>query len=348
MKNSQSILPILCLLLSISMFFTNCKDKASNVEGKTANPVESKTVYPSDVIPFFDKWTITLGDGESVKDLVNYEKKDFFYTVNENGTNWVVYKTPNSGVTTKNSSNTRTELGEKRRWTPREGGRLTGTCKVQHVSTSGDARVAASYAVVVGQIHSDTDHKNEPLKIFYKKFPGHNKGSVYWNYEINTLGDNGKRWDFSTAVWGHDMSVVGDAPESYPKEPEDGIALGEVFSYEIIVTDGVMKLNFSSPGHESKTFTKSLIESAYLKPSDIPQQIRTLYASIGRDGVEKPEAYTGEDQFFKQGAYNQTNGKKPETNMVWSTGSEIYGGDIAKQYANGSYAEVWFSQGTVE
>ncbi len=88
---------------------------------------------------------------------------------------WVVYKTPNSGVTSKNSSNTRTELHEKREWTPEEGGKLTGTCKVMQVSISGDARVAASYSTVVGQIHSGEGHENEPLKIFYKKFPGHTK-----------------------------------------------------------------------------------------------------------------------------------------------------------------------------
>jgi len=348
MKNSKSILPILFLLLSISMLCVNCKDKAPDNQAKMDKPTEKATTYPSDVFPYYDKWVIKLGDGESSKDLVGYEKKDYFYTVNEDGKNWVVYKTPNSGITTKNSSNTRTELGEKRRWKPKEGGRLTGTLKVQHVSTTGDARVAASYAVVVGQIHSDEGHKNEPLKIFYKKFPGHTKGSVYWNYEINTQDSNDGRWDFSTSVWGHDMSVIGDAPDSYPDEPKDGIALGEEFSYEVIVTDGIMKLNFTSPNHEAKTFTKNLIKSEYIKSSDIPQQILTLYASIDRDGTEQPTAYAGEDQFFKQGAYNQTNGKKPETNMVWSTGSEVYGGDIAKQYANGSYAEVWFSKATVE
>ncbi len=348
MKKITSALPLFFMLLSISFLCINCKDKPSNAEGKERKPIMQKTVYPSDVFPYFDKWVIKLGDGESRKDLVNYEKKDFFYTINEDGTNWVVYKTPNSGVTTKNSSNTRTELGEKRRWLPKDGGRLTGTLKVQHVSTTGDARAAASYSVVVGQIHSDDGHKNEPLKIFYKKFPGHEKGSLYWNYEINTEGDNGGRWDFSTAVWGYDMSVIGDAPDGYPKEPEEGIALGEEFSYKVVVKDGIMKLNFSSPGHETKTFTKSLIESEYAKSSDMPQQIKTLYASIGRDGTEKPAAYTGEAQFFKQGAYNQTNGKDPESNMVWSTGSEIYGGDITKQYENGSYAEVWFKEATVE
>ncbi|MFD0990799.1 polysaccharide lyase family 7 protein [Mariniflexile jejuense] len=126
--------------------------------------------YPSDFIPFMDEFTILCGDGKSIKDLVNVEHKDFFYVSNDGKTDWVVYKTPNSGITSKNSSNTRTELGQKKHWKTEEGGKLTGTLKVMHVSTSGDARVAASYAVVVGQIHGTEGHENEPLKIFYKKF----------------------------------------------------------------------------------------------------------------------------------------------------------------------------------
>jgi hypothetical protein len=28
--------------------------------------------------------------------------------------------------------------------------------------------------------------------------------------------------------------------------------------------------------------------------------------------------------------------------MVWNTGAETCGGSLTEQYANGSYAEVWF------
>ncbi|MFD0990798.1 polysaccharide lyase family 7 protein [Mariniflexile jejuense] len=164
---------------------------------------------------------------------------------------------------------------------------------------------------------------------------------------MNTEGDNSKRWDYSTAVWGNDMSVVGLSPNSYPEEPKEGIELGEEFSYQINVYEGVMHLTFISKGHETKRFTKSLTKSEFSKYSNIPQQIKTLYAAIGRDGVERANAYAGELQNFKQGAYNQTNGKDPEENIVWHTGSETYNGDIAKQYANGCYAEVWFKEATV-
>ncbi|WP_411831126.1 polysaccharide lyase family 7 protein [Mariniflexile sp. AS56] len=341
-KNIKLLLrPVIMMILVLflnSCFNTNKKSKDNDAIIAT---------YPSDVIPFIDSWSILLGDGTSTKELINYEKKYFFYVSNDGKTDWVVYKTPNSGVTSRTSSNTRTELGQLQHWVPETGGKLTGKLKVMHVSTSGDARVAASYSVVVGQIHSDEGHENEPLKIFYKKFPGHTKGSVFWNYEINTEGDNSKRWDYSTAVWGHDMSVIGSSSTSFPEEPKDGIELGEEFSYEVNVHKGIMYLTFTSEGHETLKFTKNLLESEFETYSKIPQQILTLYASIGRDGVERKNAYAGEIQYFKLGAYNQTNGKSPEENIVWSTGSETYGGDIAKQYANGSYAEVWFKEVTL-
>jgi len=309
--------------------------------------LSDKTVYAHEVIPEINKFKMLLGDGTSVEDLTEFEHKDFFYTVIDGTRRWVVYKTPNSGVTSKNSSNTRTELHEKNEWTPEVGGRLTGTCKVMHVSATGDARVAASYSTVVGQIHSGEGHENEPFKLFYKKFPGHTKGSVFWNYEINTKGSNKGRWDYSTAVWGHDFSVVGTEKDVYPIEPSEGIELGEEFSYEVNVYKGIMYLTFRAKGHPTKTFTKNLISSEYTMTSDIPVQVQKTFVPIGQDGVEKSKAYAGELNYFKQGAYNQTNGKDPNINMVWCTGAEVYGGDIAKQYANGSYTEVWFRETTV-
>ena len=349
----KSLITFPILLTSVAALLSSCSDTKkktvteAEVETIAEAAIEVKTKYPSDVIPFLDKWKILLGDGSKSKELVNFENEKFFYDHNDGKTDWIVYKTPNSGITSKTSSNTRTELHQKDYWKTEVGGKLTGTLKVMHVSTSGDPRVAASYSVVVGQIHSNDGHKNEPLKICYKKFPGHTKGSVYWNYEINTEGENSGRWDFSTAVWGNDMSVVAESATKIPEEPTNGIALGEEFSYEVNVYEGIMYLTFKSEGHETKTFTKSLIVSDFSKKSQMPQQIIDLYTQIGQDGTEKPNAYAGEENYFKQGAYNQTNGKDPKKNMVWATGADIFEGDIAKQYENGSYTEVWFKEATV-
>jgi len=312
----------------------------------TEQAVAEKALSPIDVLPSLDQWAVMLADGARETDLNGLTHAKYFYVAPDHP-DWVVYKAPNGGVTSPNSHNTRTELSQNARWTPETGGKLTGTLKVMHVSTLGDARVAAAHSVVVGQIHSDDGHENEPLKIFYKKFPGHKRGSVFWNYEINTAGDNGKRWDFSTAVWGNDMATVGAAADAYPAEPEDGIALGEEFSYVVDVRDGVMRLAFTSPGHETKNFIKNLHISDYAKEADIPRQTRALFFPIGQDGTERAEAYAGEKQFFKQGAYNQTNGRNPSTNRVWSTGADTFGGDVDKQYANGGYTEVWFRKSSV-
>lgn len=325
------------------------EDAISNDGYFAANDgLSAKVVFPQEVIPFMDKFKMLLGDGTTVDDLTEFQHEDFFYTVIDGTRRWVVYKTPNTGVTSKNSSNTRTELHEKKEWIPEQGGKLSGTCKVMQVSTTGDARVAASYSVVIGQIHSGAGHENEPCKIFYKKFPGHTKGSVYWNYEINTAGDNNAgRWDYSYPVWGYDMSVVGSSPSEYPAEPKDGIELGEEFSYEINVYKGIMQVTFTSEGHETKTFTKNLLQSEYTAKADIPKQTQKLFVPIGQDGVERKTAYAGESNYFKQGCYNQSNGKSPSKNMVWCTGSETFDGDIQKQYANGAFAEVWFREASI-
>ena len=341
-KITKSLLQPL-LFIGLSLLLHSCFNTA-----KKSTDMDTKTtIYPSDVIPFMGEWSILLGDGTRNKELVNYEKKDFFYVSNDGKTNWVVYKTPNAGVTSRTSSNTRSELGQLEHWTPETGGKLTGTLKVMHVSTIGDARGTSSYSVVVGQIHSDEGHENEPLKIYYKKFPGHSKGSVFWNYEINTEGDNSKRWDYSTAVWGYDMSVIGSSSSLSPEEPKNGIELGEEFSYEINVYKGIMYLTFTSEGHETIKFTKNLAKSEFTTHSDIPQQVLTFYAPRGRDGTERANAYAGEIQYFKQGAYNQTKAQAPVENIDSSTGSETVNSNIAKQYSNGCFTEVWFKEATV-
>jgi len=333
---------LLITLITLIVILPSCKEPASNAQSET-----NTVTYPHDVIPFMDKWKILLGDGTREADLTDYKADDFFYIANDGDQDWVVYKTPNSGVTSRTSSNTRTELHQQKSWIPETGGNLSGTLKVMHVSTSGDARAAASYSVVVGQIHSEEGHENEPLKIFYKKFPGHTKGSVFWNYEINTEGANAKRWDFSHAVWGYDMADTGSGPDTYPREPTTGIALGEEFTYEVNIHEGTMYLSFKAEGHEQKTFRKDLLTSKYTTPEDLPEQTRRLFGSMGQDGVERENAYAGEKQYFKQGAYNQSNGKPFESNMVWSAGADTYDGDINKQYENGDYAEVWFKSASI-
>ena len=346
-KTAQSI-----GLITGFFIFTNCinfskTSSSSQINNKPAK--DQKVTNPGEIIPFFEHWNLILGDGSNVGDASNLIQKDFFYTTTEKEVNWVVFKAPNAGDTHGTSNNTRTELAQTQKWSPMTDAKLSATLKVMNVSATGDARVAASHSVVVGQIHSADGHENEPLKIFYKKFPEHDKGSVFWHYEINTAGtDNSGRWDYSTAVWGDNFSVVGSSENSAPEEPTEGIALGEEFSYTIEVKDGFMYLTFSSEGHPTKTFTKNLIQSEYSEAADIPKQTQQLFVPIGQDGVERKNAYAEEGLFFKLGSYNQTNGKPREMNKNWCSNAQTHGGDIEKQYADGNYAEVWFKTASIE
>ena len=101
-----------------------------------------------------------------------------------------------------------------------------------------------------------------------------------------------------------------------------------------------MYLTFTSKNHKTVQFTKSLIKSEFATKEDIPAQVKRVYANRKKGGgIERQSAYANEWQYFKQGTYNQANGK--------STKSETYDGDIPKQYANGSYAEVWFKEASL-
>ena len=303
---------------------------------------------PSDLYPEIDQWSILLGDGTTARQLIDFDDEDFFTTEKDDQGDWIVFKTPNSGITSRTSSNTRSELGEIRKWTLMEGGNLSATVKIMHSTVSGNPSVPAAFSVVIGQIHSVDGHENEPLKIFYRKYPGHKLGSVFWNYEINTEGDNDQRWDVSFPVWGNDMSICSDAADKFPAEPEEGIALGESFHYSVTIDNGVMTLEFTHPNKSTKQFKKNLIQSSYSDSASIPKQVKQWYEPMGRKGLEQSTAYKDELQIFKIGAYNQSNGKSSSDNLVWHTDAETYQGNITEQYKTGNYVEVWFKNISVQ
>ena len=291
---SSTLNSILFVLITISavLIVHSCKETTQDSTVAETDSDTSEVKLPSQITPYFDDWKLILGDGTNAGDASELVNENFFYTTKKNGTDWVIYKTPNGGSTHGSSSNTRTELAQAKKWKATTPAKLSATLKVMNVSATGDARVAASYSVVVGQIHSADGHENEPFKLFYKKFPGHDKGSLFWNYEINTLGDdNSGRWDYSYPIWGYGFDKVGEAKDDFPPEPADGIALGEEFSYVVESKgDGIMHVSFSREGYETKTFTKNLLVSEYTTKADIPEQVQDLFIPIGQDGIEVPTA----------------------------------------------------------
>jgi len=97
-------------------------------------------------------------------------------------------------------------------WGAREG-KLSATLRVNKVTTSGtDSQRGRT---VIGQIHAD---KDEPLRLNYKHRAGTTNGCIYASSEIR----NGDDINFE---------LIGNT--SCSSSPSNGIALGELFSYEI-------------------------------------------------------------------------------------------------------------------
>ncbi len=299
------------------------------------------------------QWKITLPtddnrDGKpdeiDVRAIQDYAHSDFFY-LDDNG--HMVFASPNKAVTTANTTNTRSELRQMLRGTNTRigthdpgnnfavearrssdmfasiGGRMEATLRVDHVSiNAGDPTKRPSYSAVVGQIHatkydntrSGFGYGNEPIKIYYKKFPGHETGSVFWTYERNLPRDDPNRTDLAVGVFGNTWDNMEDPGEN-------GIALGEEFSYTINVHRNTMYLTFSNERLGTIRQTRSLVR--------------------GADALDNPYAYGGDTLYFKAGVYNQCSTRSGESQ--WYAGCPGTG-DWAVDKAAGNYAQATFSR----
>ena len=304
-------------------------------------------------------WNITLpldADGDekidsvSVTDIQGYSHPDFFY-LNEAGE--LVFTAANKAMTTPNSSNTRSELRQMLRGTNEDigthtpgnnfalqanpagqifGGKLNATLKVLHVAErAGHPEKYPAYSMVVGQIHADKNKEqmaegrgfgygNEPLKIYFKKWPEHQNGSVFWNYERNLEKNDPNRTDIAYPVWGNSWDN--------PADPGDnGIALGEEFSYEVNVQGNIMSLTFESPGRETRQFEIDLASNVN-PDGDV-------------DELDNPNGYAEDFMYFKAGAYNQCSTKDAEG--IWYAACPGTG-DWSIDMPNGDYASAAFSK----
>lgn len=300
-------------------------------------------------------WKITLpidrnkdgrADEVPVKKLKKYAHPDFFFLDDENR---MVFTAPNKGAKTQNTSNTRSELRYMHRGKntkikthdgrnnfaikAREnsdkfgsvGGMMAAILKVDHVALNTKRPADKSaFSVVIGQIHavkyknteSGFGYGNEPLKIFYKKWPGHETGSVFWTYERNLARDNVNRKDISYNVWGE--------PWDSDKDPKTaGIALGEDFSYTVNVHENTMYLTFESPAKPAVNYQINLVNNhnAYGEP----------------DPLDNRYGYGGDSLYFKAGVYNQCSVRADKGGCGGT-------GDWLVDKANGDYTQASFSK----
>lgn len=304
-------------------------------------------------------WSLTLpvddddnGAADIIEphDLQTYIHPDYFYLNDDGG---MVFMSPNVASTEVTSTNTRSEFRYESRGSdtsiaendPRNnwalaakedaekfaaiGGKMEATLHVDHVSVNaGHPNKEPAYSTVIGQIHAyqfpDQDHGygwgNEPLKISYKKWPNHEYGSVYWQYERNLDFDDPNRIDVDYLVWGQPWTSS-EAPG------EAGIALGEAFSYTVNVHENTMYLTFETERHDTVTHQIDLSNNV-----DVNGNV---------DELDHPNGYTGDYLYFKAGNYNQCSSKDAPTFRYPACPGT---GDLATDLENGDYSQATFSR----
>ena len=239
-------------------------------------------------------WKLTRPNNREIDEETlssGYFVTDEFYTDPETGA--MVFWCPNFGRTTANTTFPRNELREmirrgdksintqginKNNWVFSSStmanqeaaggvdGVMTATLSVDHVSrTSDEFRKVGR--TIVGQIHASDD---EPCRLYYRKLPDHTKGSIYFAHEPTT----------SSEQW-YDM--IGSRSSNID-DPEDGIALGEKFSYEIKVIGNLLTVTIMREG----------------KP-DVVQEVDMTDSGFADDWM-----------YYRAGNYNQNNAGDPD------------------------------------
>ena len=222
------------------------------------------------------------------------------FHVNEAG-DGVVFSSPVKGVlTSKNTTYTRSELREmgrrgdtsidakgvnKNNWVLGSApeadrlkagsvdGTLDAVLTVDEVTTTGE--IWQQGRVIVGQIHANDD---EPAKLYYRKFPNHELGSVFLAHE--PVGGDDKLYPIiGTHVpdyYNQDAAVV---------EPKDGIKIGEKWGYQIKVVGNELTVTIRRDGKKDAVQVVDMTGSKY------------------DEG--------GQYMYFKAGVYNQNKTGKP-------------------------------------
>ena len=153
------------------------------------------------------------------------------------------------------------------------GGRLTATLSIDQVSSTGTAGQVGR--VIIGQIHASSD---EPLRLLYRKLPGHTHGSIYAAHEIRESNDIL-------------FDIIGSRADNAPDPIEDGIEPGELFSYEINNVGSTIEVIIRRGDFDGPIIGEPLV-------------IDMLTVVNGTSsGYERADEW----MYFKAGAYSQNN-----------------------------------------
>ncbi|MEG3753276.1 polysaccharide lyase family 7 protein [Psychromonas arctica] len=270
-------------------------------------------------------WGYTTGDGVSMNDVDDIQDLVDNKTLGSNGAEEITWEdgcptftVANDAASSGGSTYPRSELRElmaryndggdanvkgftKNNWVTSEAsesnqdlvggvdGNMKATLIVNTVSVDADSEDQIG-RIIVGQIHGE-DH--EPVKIYYRKLPEHDKGSVFFTVD-DSSGDPGDRIN---VIGFTDKNDTDEDASGDPVEPENGIALGDEWSYEIDLTGDQLKVTV---WHDGYTYTTA--DSIEYTKTRSKQLIRV---SSDTDAITIDDFYADDYMYFKAGLYNQ-------------------------------------------
>ena len=270
-------------------------------------------------------WGYTTGDGVSMNDVDDIQDLVDNKTLGSDGEEeitfddgCVTFSVANDAASSGGSTYPRSELRElisryedggeanvsgltKNNWVTSEAsssnqklvggvdGNLQATLIVNTVSVDADSDDQIG-RIIVGQIHGE-DH--EPVKIYYRKLPEHDKGSVFFTVD-DSSGDPGDRINI---IGFTDKNDTDEDASGDPVEPENGIALGDEWSYEIDLTGDQLQVTVF---HDGYTYTTE-DSIAYTKT----RSKQLISNSSDTEAITISDFYADDYMYFKAGLYNQ-------------------------------------------
>lgn len=142
-------------------------------------------------------------------------------------------------------------------------GRLHVSMSVNQVTTTGENYQIGR--VIIGQIHANDD---EPVRLYYRKLPNNNLGSIYFAHERRANVSDGTDKE---EIW---IEMIGSRDSNAPN-PTDGIALNERFSYTIDTQGNTLNVTISRDGKSDVTRSVNMENSGY------DEEDQYLYFKVG-------------------------------------------------------------------
>jgi poly(beta-D-mannuronate) lyase len=277
-------------------------------------------VFPNELgIDLLD-WYLSVPtdeDGSGTSDSIfegelaaGYTNSEFFYASADNG---IVMKSPSYGFkTSTNTKYVRSELREmlrrgdtsistqgvnKNNWVFSSAspggqadaggsdGELNVTLAVNNVTTTGEDYQIGR--LVIGQIHANDD---EPVRLYYRKLPNNDKGSIYFAHESRVEDADGD--NIETYV-----EMIGSRSNS-ASNPSDGVALDEKFSYRINVNANLLTVTIIREGKDDVQAEFDMTDSLY------DQDGQYQYFKVG---VYHLNNSSGEDEYAQATFYEIRN-----------------------------------------